>query len=901
MGWIRRFVRGLGALFQKRKRDAEMEEELRFHVEMRTRANLAAGMKSADARHAALRRFGGVEQIKELCRDLRGVGWIETLGRDIRYGIRMLTRTPGFTAIAVLTLGLGLGANTTVFSFLDRVWLRALPVHRPHELVRLEFRVDSGGTDDCFNYPLYAQYRAQHDVLAGLAADAGELADLRFGGGTERLVAMAVSDNYFSVLGVKPVLGRTFSQEGAETTNPQSVAVISYGIWQRQFDGDPAVLGKTLRVNDQALTIVGVVPAAFTGTLVGTGPAVYVSLSTWASLNGFALSDRGRTWLHLFGRLQAGVKPEQAQAALRVLAQQIHAVEPVNTHTEVFVKDGSRGYNLWLQEGWWWVLALLQAPAVLLLLVACANVSSMVLARATTRQKEIAIRLAIGGTRVHLVRQLVVESALLAFLGGLSGALLAHWLSGALGGVLPVVSALNMPMGVDVRILVFALLVSLAIVILVGLAPALRVSRPNLVTALNEGAGMIQLARGRWSFRQLLVMAQVACSVIVLSFGGLWLRSLAKLQFLDPGFEVNRVLAVTADLPDRDPRKARLGKIMGELEERLAAFPGVEALSLSSDVPLADGGKTRTTAEQMDQFEMPPAQSLSMDLTSVSPGYFGTLGVPLLRGRDFTVRDVSGAPKVMIVNEVFARRYWPNLDPLGKHVTFYSHEVREIVGVVTAVRLQSLRQQPIPLVFLPLAQPLTGWGAAEPALLIRAGSDLQRVRQAVRRELTAAGLSPEACDLRTLAERQAAMRVTEGLIARTVNGIGLVGLLFAATGIFGVMAYEVSRRTREIGIRMALGAQLGDVLKAILARGTLLALTGLGIGIGLSILPMQLLAGLVPEIRLGAELFLYGVQVWDPLTYALVTLGVVMVALAACWIPARRAAKVDPLVALRYE
>jgi len=814
----------------------------------------------------------------------------------------MLAQSPAFTAVVVVILAVGVGANTAVFSFLDRVLLRSLPVRAPHELVKVEFRSQDGGTDDSFSYPLYANYRDESQVFSGLAAYAGDLTRLRVDDSVEQVMAMAVSGNYFSVLGVRPALGRVFLEEEGQTGKPYPVAVISHELWQRRFGGDPAVIGRTINLDDRPLTIVGVAPREFTGTLVGVGCVAYMPLGTWASMKGFPLDSRDYTWLSPLGRLKPGVRPEQAQANLRVLAEQIRRID-TNAHLDIFITDGSHGSNIWLHEGWWWPVALVQVTMALVLLVACANVANMLLARGMTRQKEIAVRRALGAGRRRIVQQLLVESLLLAMLSGACGVLLTHWLSIGLRSTLMVARVLNTPVGVDGRILVFGLLASLGSVLLFGLAPALEVSRPNVMSTLKDGSGINTARARRWNLRNLLVVGQIAFSVIVLAFGSLCVRSLGKLRVADPGFDADRVLGISVDFERGPARGLDARQFFADLTTRVATFPGVRTVGLATNMPLSTRGHNKTGIRQIEDCPMPPGQEqVSMDFDLVSPGYFQTLGVPLLRGRDFSALDGPEAPKVMIVNEAFGRRYWPNQDAIGKHVTLYN-EVREVVGVVQAAKLHSVREAPVPMMFWPLAQPIENpfMKDIKPVMLIRTADNLPAVVSLVRKELGSAGFDPAACDVRTLAERAWELVSGQRMMARLLNGVGLLGLLFVGAGVFAVMAFEVGRRTREIGIRMALGAQRRNVLRSVLRKGAGLTGIGLGLGLGLSIVPMWVLSRLLPEIRTWDAYFLYGVLVGDPLTYAGVALLVALISLAACWLPAHRAAKVDPMVALRYE
>ena len=834
-----------------------------------------------------------------------------TLFQDIRYGFRMLLRNPGFTAIVVLTLALGIGTNTIIFSFLDRVLLRSLPVKKSRELVKLEYQYQPGGdTDDSFNYPLYVSYRDQSKVFSGLIAYTlyGRMSEseLRVGDSVEQVPQMSVSSNYFSVLGIQPVIGRTFLPEEEKGYSADPVAVISHRLWRRLFACDPAALGKTIHLNNHTLTVIGVAPPEFTGTVVGINPAVYVPLGTLAQMSDYSLDSRGHCWLHLLGRLKPGVSREQAQARLRVLAEQIHRVEPVQTFTHILISDGSRGTNpMSHEEGWWLFIALLQTPTLLILLVACANVANMLLARGMMRQKEIAIRRAVGASRGAIVRQLLLESSLLAVISGAFGVLLAHWLTIVLRTVLPFIQ--HMPVAVDGRILLLTLLGSLGSVFIFGLAPALRVSRPDVMSVLKDGSGAVTLFARRFSLRNLLVVIQVAFSVIVLSFGVLCLLSLRALRIADPGYDSKRVLAVSVNLKDESPVNVDFRQLFTHLQERVTSLPGVQAVSLASGVPLSGGGRNRTNAIRVDNFKFPAdGTQPQWAFTMVGPGYFQTLGVPLLRGRDFSLQDGPGAHAVMIVNELMVQRFWPGQDPIGKRVTLGMGGTREVVGVVKAVKFITIREKPEPLSFWPLAQQLNVRGKPFPpankwVLLIRTQGDHQSLVSFLQWELKLAGLTPATYKVSTLVERASELLNIQRAITGLLSVIGSVGLLFVATGIAGVVAYDVSQRTREIGIRMALGAEWKDVLGFVLRKGAILTGIGLGLGMGLSSVPLWILSRLSPEFRFVDETILYGVHMWDPLTYICVVLLVSLIMLAACWFPARRATKIDPMVALRYE
>ncbi|MHC4328543.1 MAG: ABC transporter permease [Planctomycetota bacterium] len=802
---------------------------------------------------------------------------------------------------------------------MDRVIRRPLPVKKPQELGKLEYQYQyqhgnhSGvGKDNKFTYPLYVSYRDQSQVFSGLTTympfNMSDLTDVRVGDSVERVASLAVSSNYFSVLGIQPVIGRFFLPEEERGHGTHSVTVISHGLWRRLFDGDPAALGKTISISNHILTVVGVTPAEFTGTVATMNPGVYVTLGTLGQMDNFPWDNPGNFSLFCLGRLKPGVSRAQAEAKLLVLTEQINQVDSYRTaYTNFMVKDGRRGTNPVAHEDYYLlVVALFQTPTMLVLLVACANVANILLARGMMRQREIAIRRAMGANRRDIIRQLLVESSLLALLSGICGALLAHWLTLTLRSALPFIQQIGIPVGIDGRILCLTLLGSLGCVFLFGLVPALQVSRPNVMTVLKDGAGTVTFFARRFSLRNILVVIQVAVSVIVLSFGVLCFLSLRALRAADPGYDHKRVLAVSFEVKDELPVDVNFRELFTYLQERVISLPDVKAVSLASGVPLTATGRGRTGAGYVEDFQMPADWDyISWDYTTVGPGYFQTLGVPLLRGRDFSPQDGPGAPRVMIINELMAQRFWPDQDPIGKRVDVGGGP-REVIGVVKAVKFRNIRAKPEPLSFWSLEQQLNAKSMPSPPadkwdLLIRTRGDHQSLESLLQGELESAGLTPATYKIGTLAERASELHTGQRVITALLSVIGAVGLLFVATGIAGVMAFEVSQRTREIGIRMALGAQWKDVLRLVLRKGAILTGIGLGLGLGLSCIPCYILTRFVPDFRFFDEYALYGVHIWDPLTYICVVLVVSLIMLAACWFPARRAARIDPMEALRYE
>jgi putative ABC transport system permease protein len=836
-----------------------------------------------------------------------------TLWQDVRYGLRTLARSPGFTATALLVIGLGIGANTALFNALDQVYMRPLPVRKPHELasVQYHYRSPDGGWESIegtFNYAAYETYREQSGVFAGLAAfTRGQAMNLRIGDEMARVEAVAVSVNYFSTLGVQPALGRLFVPEQEQSDAADyPVAVISHGLWRRQFAGKADVLGKQVLLDDRPLTIIGVTRPGFTGTAVGRVTDVYLPLGTYARDSGID-DPNGGNWLYLLGRLRPDVDREQAQAALRVLASQTKETGPDAPTITMLVLDGRQGFVSDEAQVASYPLGLFQAGAALVLLIACANIANLQLARAATRHKEIAVRRALGAGRRRILRQLLVESMLLALAAGGLGVLLALGLDRVICAALPRIVSANMDPGLQVhispglpgRVLLFAVAISLATGIAFGLTPALQMIRRNVVPALKETAGYADLPARRWNPHNLLVVAQITVAVIVMVCSGLCLRNLVGLRSIDPGFDPANVLAVSLEGWPLD--RPELGRFMDNLHERVTQLPGVMSASLSLCIPLSEAG-SMTQVTHIEGTETRRGKKIDQHLGIVSPGYFQTLGQALLAGRDFSIRDGPDCAKVTVVNEVMARRYWPNQNPIGKRVTLSGgrdkpDEVWEVVGVVEAVKVRSILEESRPIAYLPIAQRPS---VIPPVLLIRGTGDPRSLIPAIRREVTALE-PPLPFEIRTVAEQVSQLLLPQQILTGILNIFGFVGLVLSAMGIYAVMAYAVRQRTREIGIRMALGARSHHILASVLLRGAVLLIIGLSLGLGVSLAGARLLASLLPLIRQWDKFFLRDVYTWDPLTYVAAALVIAVVTLLACYLPARRAARIDPMVALRYE
>jgi predicted permease len=814
---------------------------------------------------------------------------METLFRDIHYGIRGLLKRPGFTAVAVITLALGIGVNTSIFTLFYSLALRPLPVKDASEIVNVyqTFEGQSSrrveGNMALLSYPEYLSYRDKTQAFSGLIAYADTPLTLS-GDEGEKVHGLLVSDNYFSVLGAQTIFGRSLMPGECQTTGQCLLAVVSYRFWQRRFGSEPALVGKTLTLNRQRFTVVGITAPDFQGTEM-TLPDVWIPLLMQPAVkpgNDFiVLPDC--SWLNVVGRLQRGVSLSQAQAELALLATQADR-EYTNRKTNVDVVSGaylnfpearSRGIP---------IVEIVMLAVGLVLLIACANVSNLLLARAATRKKEIAVRLALGASRSRLIRQLLTESLLLALCGGAAGLLVAYWLPPILLSVVPETGT-DVNFSPNLTVLAYAFVISMITGIIFGLAPALQATKLNLTSALNMQGTAVSHRFSRSRLRSALVVTQVAVSLVLLISAGLLLRSLQRAQSTDRGFDPEQVLALSLDTTAQGYDSPRTVELYRQLTERLAALPGVKSVGLASAIPFA--GTQFTGIEIEDQGTKLAGRSFQVNVNVVSPSYFQTLGIPLLRGRQFSGQEVTGSQSAAVVSKAMADRFWPNQDPIGKHFKDSSSSY-EIIGLASDISSIDLAEHDGPLVYLP-AQTEGQTDKGGLTVLLKAGGNPSAlagtardvVRSLDKNLVVSVKQLEENLDSRLQPARTGAM---------FSGALSLLALLLAATGIYGVMAYFVTERTREIGIRVALGAQTSDVLKLVVRNGMRLALSGVVIG----------LTGSFALTRLMSS-FLFGVAPTDALTFAVVSVGLIAVALVACYIPARRAMKVDPVVALRYE
>jgi len=816
---------------------------------------------------------------------------MDSLIKDIRYAVRGLMQRPGFVAIAVITLALGIGANTAIFSLVNTVLLRTLPVDRPGEIVS----VSSRGKDDsfsAFSYPNYVDFRDRNEVLSGLLAYRFVPISLSRGGANERIWGYEVSGNYFDVLNVKAIRGRTFLPEEDKTPLSHPVIVVSHESWQRRFGGDPNLVGSDVLLNNHQFRVIGIAPEGFKGTEVIYKPEIWVprSMIEWVEPGATWIDNRNAKNFFTVGRLKPGVSSRQAEAALNLFAQQL-AKEYPDTNEGQTISVGPTGFIIPDLRGavvsFTWVM---MAAVGLVLLVTCTNLAGLMLARATDRRREIAIRLAMGANRLRLIRQLLTESILLSFIGGAAGIVLALWIVKALLALKPPIDfPLAMDIDVDWRVLLFSLAVSLAAGAIFGLAPALQATRPNITTTLKDTAAQGGAARTR--LRSVLVVAQIAISLMVLIAAGLVVRTLQQLQTMNPGFDPQNALTMSFDLGLQGYDKAHGQQFYRQLNERVAALPGVESAAIGDYVPLS----LNFNSSNIFIEGKPAARGENVPLAmvaSVGPQYFKTLGTSIVHGREFTDQDQEKSELVAVVNETFVRRLFPELqsgaEAVGKRFSFGGPDrpLRRIVGVAKDGRYFNIAEDPRMFAWSPMAQDYSSNGT----LIVRTKSNPEAMFGAVRGQMQAIDPNLPLFDVKTLTVHMQLALFPARVAASVLGVFGLVALMLSAIGVYGITSYAVAQRTHEIGVRLALGAQLSDVLKLVLRQGLRLTIIGAAIGVFGAYLAMRAITSV-----------LYGVSATDPFTFVVVSLLLVAVALIASYVPARRATKVEPLVALRNE
>jgi len=820
------------------------------------------------------------------------------LYKDIRYGARTLARSPGFTAVAVLALALGVGANTSVFSLVNALFLRPLPVEDPSTLVWLTMRSAESSRTLNLSWPDFLDYRERNKVLSDMVAYGQIPVAFAVEGQPERISGQIVTGDYFTVLGVKPAAGRVFTAQEDKAPGAAPVAVVSHRLWERRFGSDPALPGRVVTINGQPFSVVGVAPKGFTGTELGRPAEIWVPFAMHTQAAPpleTTLASRGSSWLQVIGRLKPGVSLEQARAALGVIASQIAAEHPAERKGFTVIPQRMTGGIHPSNSGEAApIAALLMAATTSVLLISCFNVANMLLARTAGRRREIGIRLALGATRFRLIRQLLTESMLLALMGAGAGLLLAAWIPDLLGALANLPEDITGAVTPDVRVLAFTLALALLTGLLSGLAPALNAARGDVSPALkDEGFSAIGGSR-RGRLQHVFVVAQVALSLVLLVSAGLFLRSLGKAARIDPGFDVSQTLSLSFDLQTQGYAEEKRAAFRRELLERVESLPGVRSATLASLVPMSGrmigmDVTLEATSAAAGGSGAPEGAGTAM-VNIVAPDYFRTLAIPLLRGRDFSSGDKQGAPGVVIVNETLAGRFFEGTEPLGRRVSVDGPggPWLEIIGVAKDSRYDELTEDTRPFMYLPLMQHADVM--PETSIIVSTAGDPARELGSVVREARRLDAALPLFDAGTLAsllrQRSDRQQGISGMLAL----FGFLALTLAAMGLYGVMAFSVSRRTHEIGIRMALGAKDRDVVALFVREGVRLSLLGIAVGSLLALGLTQALASM-----------LFGVTPTDLITFMGVGALLAAVAAAASWLPARRAARLDPMLALRYD
>jgi predicted permease len=876
----------LRSLIHRERLDQELNDELEYHA----RTEGAA--------------IASIEQLKEECRDMRRTQFFDQFLQDIRYAFRSLLKSPAFAIVTLLSLALGIGANTAIFSLLDKLMLESLPVERPRELVILNpDGMRSGWTDGdmTWSYPAYAGLRDHQQVFTGLVAERTDAVNLTIDGATQRATESVISGNYFEVLGVRALLGRTITPGDDRVRDGHPVAVVSHGFWVERLGARPEVVGQTIRLNNNPFTIVGVTEKGFDGLEVGGTIDVFVPVAMLHEVvtYGDAIDSRSSYIFQIYGRLKPGMSRENAAAQMQAayheqLEEDVAAMGARGPRDDrwkqgrLLLEDGHRGTS-GLRKHLGTPLKALLAMTGVVLLIACANIAGLLMARAASRTREIAIRLAIGASRGRIVRQLLSESALLAVLGGLTGLLVA-WLTISL-----LLAQMNentfrlklVTSFLDAKVLGYALLASLATGILFGLLSALHASRQALSSTLKIGASADRAGEAR--LRRSLVTLQVALGLVLITAAGLFLRTLSNLRNTETGFRTERLIQFYVNAGTAGYDRPRSEALFREVLNDLRGLPGVSGATLALS-PVMANSRIGFSLDVEGYSHGENERSVSF-ANAVAPGYFKMLGTPLLRGRDFSEADGFKTQRVAIVNETFVRRYFPDRDPLGRHFklswginTIYTYE---IVGVSRDARLANLRDQPQQNFFMPYTQ----WDyLGQTFFYVRASGDTAGLGGPIREVMKRRDPNIPIVAYRTVDEQIDRLLRPERMVASLSLAFGLLATGLAAIGLYGVTAFSVARRTREIGIRMALGAARGDVLKMVLRDVALMALAGICVGIALSL-------GLARYI----ESQLYGIPARDLVTMATAAIALAVIALASGWLPARRASRVDPLVALRQD
>lgn len=905
----------LGRLFARKRLESDLEKELRFHFESQVAQKMQSGVPESESRRLTRLEFGSIEQIKEDCRESRGTLWLEHLLQDTRFGLRQLRNSPGFTLIALLSLALGIGANTAIFTLANAILLRPLSVQNPSELVLfgdgrsqgLTFSVP-GGSWQLFSYSFFHDFRRQATSYAGIAAvNSTQFASKASiaGSAYQTTHVDLVSGSYFSVLGVPAFLGRTIVESDDHAPGAGSVAVATYAWFQRHFNGDPSALGKTIRIQSHDYTLIGVARPGFSGVTVGKSTDLWIPLSMEAEMspghNG--LANKFFQSLQLIGRLKPDVKPAQASAETNLLFKQIMrdylGPQPSQKHLDdiahagVELTPGSRGISP-LRAEFSLPLKILMTIVALVLLIACANIANMLLARGVARTREVAVRMALGASRGRVVFQLLIESVLLSVAGAAAGLALA-WKASVLLLQMATPGPDPVPLNLtpDLPVLAFTLGLTVLTALLFGCLPALRATGIEFTPALKDGRGSSAVS-ARGTLARSLIVGQIALSVLLLVVAGLFVRSLIHLTSIDTGFDKHNVLAFsldssTANLPHHSPDEIRSVRLQEQIEARVQAIPGVQSDSFAfftfnqgswSDLVLFQG--VPRTPENADQ----------VFFNNIGNGFFSTMGIPLLAGRTFTAQDTQNSPKVAVINESMARRFFPNGSAVGHRfavgeIPDHPGEI-EVIGVVKGAKYTALDEGSLLAAYFPCTQNPGFYGSF--AVRYAPGANRREIIARVRSSIAEINPNILVDGVTGLDEQVNQSIATQSLIARLTSFFGIIAVFLACIGIYGLLSYSVARRTSELGIRLALGAQSRMLLWMVLRESLRLLVIGLAIGIPIALSSTRILKSL-----------LYELSPLDPAAITTAIAAVVVTTLAAAWLPARRASKINPIQALRAE
>ncbi|HUH61637.1 MAG TPA: ABC transporter permease, partial [Terracidiphilus sp.] len=869
-----------------------------------------SGLTREEAARRARIEFGGMEQVREDCREARGVGLLYQLLQDTRYALRIFARSPGFTSVAVLTLALGIGANTAVFSVINAAMLRALPVREPEQLVQVVFsgrRDNTSFVGESFSVPLFRELEHSNQLFAGMAAldswDAIETRAADEGATTpgEPMKGQFVSASFFATLGIQPVLGRAFLPEEDTGDGAHPLAVISYATWEHGYARDPNVLGRKLTARGVPLTIIGVAPRNFSGVNPGKSFDLWIPMTMGVKVMGrepALLTEFSYNWLSLIGRLKPGVSREQAAERLDTLFQALQRQQDTSAWSKaeqreflthrMYLVPAAQGTD-YLRKEYGRPLTVLMSMVALVLLIACANAANLQLARASTRRREIAVRTALGARGWRLLRQLLTESVMLAIAAAVLGMLLAYWGSRALVAMM----SITLDVHPDPRVLVFTTLVALLTGIGSGLAPAIGAARKDQSKALRAGPASAMDTRTGSRLGRALTAGQIALSLVVVFCATLLVRTLRNLETLDPGFNRRNVLLFHLDPGKSEATGPELVPLFERLMERLNAAPGVRSASYSFITPISGGGWDNHT--WMEGYTPSDGENVDIYLNGVGPNYFETLGTPLLAGRSFGPNDTRGSGMKTVINQTMARRYFAGRNPIGRHIGKWPWAEKkefEIVGVVGDAKYTSLREEVPPTAYLYVPQldpgPTQGVNVE-----VRSSLSLASLTSEVRETVKRFDSQLLATDFKTLEQQVDESLEVERLMCTVSTGFAVLALLLACIGLYGVISYSVARRTNEIGLRMALGAERSDVFRMVIGQGLLLAVVGLAIGAACAMMLARVLTS--------ASEMLYGVRASDPATLVGVSLALAFTAVLACLVPALRAMSIDPMTALRYE